>query len=202
MNRSALARAAAAAAATVAMLSAASAAPPRNVLAEERALLPNWCNAVQGWLDRPGAQEEYKRLVAGYGKGWTHMHHYCWALVDLARLDRQAVRGSGTRGSLSAAIGNIDYVLRNTEPGFPPRADILTRKARALARHGSAQRAADTASQLIAEWPQHADGYVILADLLLKSGQREQAKQVLATGSEAVTDKERFEKLKGTLRLD
>lgn len=202
MNRSALARTAAAAVATLAMLSVASAAPPKNVQPEERALLPNWCNAVQGWLDRPGAQEEYKRLVAGYGKGWTHMHHYCWALVDLARLDRQAVRGSGQRGNLSAAIGNIDYVLRNTDAGFPPRVDILTRKARALARYGSAQRAADTANQLIAEWPQHADGYVILADLQLKSGQRDQAKQTLAKGSETVTDKERFERLKGTLRLD
>lgn len=202
MSRSALARSVTAAAAMVAMLSTVSAAQPRNVQPEERALLPNWCNAVQGWLDRPGAHEEYRRLVAGYGRGWTHMHHYCWALVDLARLDRQAGRRSGPRGSLSAAIGNIDYVLRNTEPGFPPRADILTRKARALARHGNAQSAAETANQLIAEWPEHADGYVILAGLLVKSGQREQAMQVLAKGSETVTDKERFERLKATLRLE
>jgi len=201
MNQRTLARAAAAAAA-LATLSVAFAAPPGGIRPEERALLPNWCNAVQGWLEKPGAQEEYRRLVASYGKGWTHMHHYCWALVDLGRLDRQAGRRSGTRGNFSAAIGNIDYVLRNTEPGFPPRVEILTRKARALARHGTAQAAADTASQLVAEWPQHADGYVILADLLLKAGRRDQATRVLAQGSEKVTDKERFEKLKATLKLD
>jgi len=181
---------------------AAHAGAPRNVRPEERALLPRYCNYVQGYVAGPQAIAEYDRLVKVYGGGWTHMHHYCYALIEIARLDKRSIARPAGYASPGGALDNIDYVLRNTEPGFTPRAEILARKARLQARYISVSDAFETADLLVQEWPQYPDGYVIQAELLLKAGERDKAMKVLDVGAQTVADKDRFDKLKGLLNLN
>ena len=54
---------------------------------------------------------------------------------------------------------------------------------------------------LIAEGPTLPDGDVLLADIVGKAGRANDARSVLARGDEAVTDKERYAKMRGTLKL-
>ncbi len=94
-------------------------------------------------------------MVTRYGDGWTHMHHYCYALVDNMRLDRYSARNNPCYASWPRALANIDYVLRNTDTtrDFPFRQEALARKARLLARFSDPAAALATAGQLMAEWP-------------------------------------------------
>ncbi len=169
------------------------ASEPENVTAEERALWPPYCNHTNG---KPG----YDAMFARYGTGWAHMHHYCWAFIDSLRLNRSPSLKSHVKGH-GRALGNLDYVLTRTTPQFVFRKDVLMLKIRLVERYESRADAIKLAAQLVAESPDFADGYAALAALLIRSGRRDEARRVLASGAEMVSDKERFERLKGTLDL-
>ena len=62
-------------------------------------------------------------------------------------------------------------------------------------------QASQTAQMLILESPSLPDGYVLLAEVLLKAGRSNDASAVLARGDEAVTDKERYAKMRSTIKL-
>ena len=72
---------------------------------------------------------------------------------------------------------------------------------RLVERYESRADAIKLAAQLVAESPDFADGYAALAALLIRSGRRDEARRVLASGAEMVSDKERFERLKGTSQV-
>ena len=165
--------------------------------AEEMAFLPPYCNYTQGYpgTSRPGAYQAYMNR---YGDAWSHMHHYCWALGEIGRADRMNLQPHIRRGLISSAVGNIDYVLRRSEPGFPFRPEMLWRKARLLIRTGDAKRALETAQRLRDEAPSLADGYVIMAEILSKGGRLEEAQRVIADAEAQVTDKERLARLRST----
>ncbi|MCL4743887.1 MAG: hypothetical protein KJZ83_00580 [Burkholderiaceae bacterium] len=202
-NRISLTRTISAVALSLGLTSGALADVPPNITPEERALLPRWCAYVQGG---GGAQhpEVYKAMINRYGDGWTHMHHYCYALVDNMRLDRYSVRNNPSYANWSRAIANIDYVLRSTDTArdFPFRQEALARKARLQMRFSDPAAALATAGQLMAEWPTIPDGYIMVADILLRAGKREQALAILAKGEAAVEDKKGFALQRGMLKLN
>lgn len=183
-----------------------------NPTQQEWALLPQWCAWTQGAprfgaysLTRTapvGGTNMYEEYVRRYGDGWTAMHHYCWALVDILRMGKLAGRNrAGHDHSAGRALGNIDYVLQNSAPGFAFRPEIFGSRTRLLIRMNDYGQAAQTAQILISEAPTLPDGYVLLADILAKAGRANDARSVLARGDEAVTDKERYAKMRGTLKL-
>lgn len=185
--------------ATVPLQSAFAGAPP-DITPEERALMPRWCNYVQGWDDT--SPVEYKKMVDQYGEGWSHMHHYCWSLVDVFRLDQRALRKPPGYADARRAIGGLDYVLRNSPKDFVFRTEVLALRAKLMARYVGLDPAIKTAVQLVQEWPKYADGYTILADLLLKAKKRDEALAVLARGEELASDKERFARQKSILQIN
>jgi len=186
---------------TVAMLIAAPALADEEMTAAEFAMLPRWCAATMGNANTPERQAEFQRMINTYGHAWNHMHHYCYAKLNLARAERTFPRQmNGER--VQQAIRDMDYVLRNSDASFTPRADILATKARTQARYLSADAAAQTAALLINEFPTYPDGYTILADVLLKNNHRDEALKILEKGEQAVSDKERFNKLRSILKLN
>ena len=144
----------------------------------------------------------YQEYVRRYGDGWTAMHHYCWALVDIMRMGKLAGRNRAVHDhAAERALGNIDYVLQNSTTSFSFRPEILASRARLLIRMNDYGQAAQTAQMLISEGPTLPDGYVLLADILVKAGRTNDAKAVLAKGDELVTDKERYAKMRGTIKI-
>lgn len=202
MRIPALARTLAAAALLAGVASGALASPPLDIRPEERAMLPRWCDYVQGFAVGEARQAEYKRLMDRYGFPWSHMHHYCWALIDIARLERSAISRPQGWASASRALENIDYMLERSDAGFAPRAEVLASKAKLLMRTRNFGPAGETAQVLTTEFPGFADGYTILAEVLLRSGHRDEAMKVLDAGATAATDKERFARLKSILPLN
>ncbi|MBB5270039.1 tetratricopeptide repeat protein [Quisquiliibacterium transsilvanicum] len=171
-----------------------------NVKPNEWRLLPPHCMYVEGGPLRFKDPETTRRLWAS-DPAWTGMHHYCWAIVQEFRTFSAQVSRSHAEAVLRAAIQNLDYVIERSRPGFIYRADMFVRKARIQARLGQYLQAATTARQLIAESPELAEGYFALADVQIKAGRPDQARETLAKGDEAVKDAERFGTLKKQLDL-
>lgn len=170
-----------------------------GVRPHEWKLLPTACLYVEGAPRR--LSEEARRLYAA-DDTWVHMHHYCWAIVQTFRTYNHKVSGQEARLYFIAAIENLNYVIERSRPGFPFRPDMFVRKANLLARQGSFIEAADAARQLIAEQPKLPEGYFALADVQIRAGRKDQARQTLAKGDEVVEDKARFEILKKQLALN
>lgn len=169
-----------------------------NVKVNEWRLLPPACMYVEG---APGRRSDTARKLHASDPTWVHMHHYCWAIVQTFRTYRHTISQKGVRDYLNAAVGNLDYTIERSQPGFVLRPDMFVRKTALLVRLGNFIEAANAARQLIAESPELPEGYVALADVQIKAGRPEQARETLAHGDEAVKDKTRFEAMKKQLAL-
>lgn len=165
---------------------------PKNITAEERALLSPWCRHTNGL---PGYQE----MLSKYGQGWSHMHHYCYAELDWLRLYKAPRTKSRVHASHTRALSNLDYVLSRTNPDFAFWHEVMILKIRLVDRYVSPESALPLARALVNGRPELADSYTILADLLLKTGKRQEAQQVLAEGAEKASDQDRFARLKSIL---
>jgi hypothetical protein len=142
-------------------------------------------------------------MLARYGEGWSHMHHYCWALVDVMRMSRPPAAGRrGGYFDAKRALQNIDYVVNQTEAPFPFRPEMLAQRARLLSRTGDLGGAIGTATVLVKEWPTLPEGYVLLAGLLQRADRREDAAAVLRKGDELVADKARYATLRQAYKVD
>lgn len=177
------------------LLSGTASAWPAGTTKEEIAVLPPYCAFTQG-SKVPGA---YAQMAAKYGEGWSHMHHYCYALVSINRLNRMAVSASGIPGTIRNAQSDLIYVIERTAHPFPWRPEIMVALARLQFRAAKQRDAVETAEALIAEWPEAADGYTVLAEILIKAGQGAAASKVLERADQKVTDKERLQRLKSIL---
>lgn len=170
------------------------ASAPRDVTPQERALLSPWCDHTIG---KPG----YPAMLSRYGNGWSHMHHYCYAEIDAMRLNRNPRGKPRGYAHVPRALGNLNYVIERTTPEFAFWKDAVILKIRIIERHVDPAQAIELARQLVRELPELADGYTILAGLLLKTGKRSEALEVLRTGEEKATDQERFALQKSILPL-
>ncbi len=187
----------------VLVAAAARADMPPDITNEEVNLLPGWCRNTQNFARRYDTEPRYREMLARYGEGWSHMHHYCWALIDVMRLSRPPARGRRA-GYVDAnrALQNIDYVVNQTRAPFPFRPEMLVQRTRVLARTGDLKRAIETANALASEWPTLPDGYVLLAELLQRVGRRQDAAAVLARGDGLVEDKARYSALRQAYKVD
>jgi len=167
-----------------------------GVTPNEWRLLPRGCLFVEGgpeWLSETG------RKMRETDNTWGYMHHYCWAIVQEFRTYRSAFPRNEARLSYAAAIHNLDFVIERSKPGFVYRADMLYRKSRLLVKVGQLQQAADTARLLIAESPTLPEGYIALADVQNRAGQRDDARETLRKGEALADDKARFDSMRAQL---
>lgn len=174
----------------------AQASAPPGMTRAEIALTAPWCRYAQTIGQDVNA---YKSMLERYGKGFSHVHHYCWAQVDAMRLYKRRQFPDYARAD--RAIGNCNYVLSRTDPSFIFWKDTMVLKIRLTDQYVSRVKAINHAEELVRELPEFADGYTILADLLIKSNRKTEAEEVLAIGARKATDKERFEQLKSVLDL-
>lgn len=102
------------------LLDFANASEPINITTEEIALLPKYCPYTQG--SKPGItvgaknHPQSEAWLNTIGPGFWHLHHYCWALVQIRRADKSTTPDQLRNGYRQSAIGNMEYVIRNS-PG-------------------------------------------------------------------------------------
>jgi hypothetical protein len=178
------------------LLPAAQADSPPKLTRHEMALTSPFCRHAQLFGQDQAA---YREMLRRYGGGYRHIHHYCWAEIDAMRLYKHDTPPG--YANVGRAISNLDYVLDKTTPSFEFWKDAMILKIKLTDQYRGAANAIPLAQQIVQALPEFADGYVLLARLLIKTQRREEAMAVLELGSQRVTDKKRFDQLKGAFEI-
>ena len=151
----------------------------------ELALTPPYCQDVQTMRygdAYSNTSPNAHKWVALMGKGFWALHHYCWALINLARAERVSTAPVIRQGLREGAINDMMYVIHNTPADFVLLPEIFTRKGQVellLRRTVDAQASFAKARELKPDyWP----AYLQWAQYLANAGQKAQARELLAEG--------------------
>jgi tetratricopeptide (TPR) repeat protein len=106
------------------------ASAPPDITSEEVALLPTYCPYTQsfkpgismGANNHPKAQAWLNTI----GPSFWHLHHYCWALIQINRAEKLSTPEQLKNGYRKSAIGNMDYVIRNSPADLVLLPEIYT----------------------------------------------------------------------------
>jgi tetratricopeptide (TPR) repeat protein len=110
------------------------------------------------------------------------MHHYCQGLTYLLRLKFHVYPLREKQASWRQANKEFDYVLRNAQPDFVLRPEILTRKGEVLVNLERRPEATQAFQEAIERKANYWPAYVGLAKIYQASGDTEKAKEVIETG--------------------
>ncbi len=161
--------------------SVATAGYPDGWTPAEMALAPRYCPDAQGF----GYGDAYyntspnaSKWVAVMGKGFWAVHHYCWATINLHRAQRPSTPAVIREGLRDAAIRDMQYVIKNTDPDFVLLPEIYTKMAEVqllLKRETDARNSLAKAREIKPDyWP----AYVTWAEHLQAQGQKALARKV------------------------
>jgi tetratricopeptide (TPR) repeat protein len=161
-------------------------AKPDGITEAEVALLPPYCrdaNTIAGYGDASyNTSPNAPKWVALMGKGFWAIHHYCWALINLARIQRPSVPYNERQWKRESAIADLDYVIQHSDPDMILLPEIYTKKGEiylVLKRYSQADEAYAKARELKPDyWP----AYYQWAEYLRTAGQKEKARQMVEQG--------------------
>ncbi|MDX2165615.1 MAG: tetratricopeptide repeat protein [Deltaproteobacteria bacterium] len=149
---------------------------------EELRTLPSTCLAqrfINEELAAPVVPDaERERLSTKLGHSFIHYHHYCWALLWLARAEQP----DGDKFNFHRAIDNLDYVIRNADPSFALMPQVYLLKGDILARTGKRDAALIEYRNALRADPTYTPAYLALAQHYVDAGDPAAARAVLAEG--------------------
>ena len=130
--------------------------------------LPGFCEYAgsQRW---PKSQKG-RKFFSTYGPSWNTMHHFCWALID--------AQGGKDR----EALANLRYVLNNIGKNSKLRPNVLAYKANILIVNGRDSEAVPVFYEMIHLNPSGEGGYVGLANILSRQGDKKTASEIAKLG--------------------
>lgn len=133
---------------------------------------------------RPGDDVKSMRYekVLGMGKmGFGHLHHFCAHLMYMQMA--KAEQSKPTRAFyFNNARTNIDYVLQHWTPEAVLLREAHVRKGLMLEETGHAVEALPLYQKAIQIDPKYVPAYAAYGDLLVKLGEKAQAREVLENG--------------------
>ncbi len=143
--------------------------------------LPKYCWGTQQVREVSGDPVPLGEYYKRYGFGYSHLHHYCWALTTENRVAITNPRDG--KFWLDNAIGDIDYVLRqNKDPKFVFLPEIYVTKARILFKLDKAADAVPWLQKAIAANPKYLPAYARLSDYYAEKGDKAEAIKILNQG--------------------
>ncbi len=187
-----------------AAMHAAHASYDRNLTPGELALMPEFCQDVQtvnGWEQGVRESPRAPTWVSKMGRSFWDMHHYCWARIAVHRSMSPGLNQNQRDHLVESAIDDMQYVVRRaplTMVLLPEIHYFMGDYFKLLRRYGEASESYKRSRELKPDyWPAYAG----LADLMLLSGQRKDAKAVLEQGLSVLPDevalKSRLDRLNG-----
>ena len=158
---------------------------PPNLTGGEVSLLPKYCPDTMGV--RESSIDFYAAPQTQYwfglmGKSFSHMHHYCWALVKVKRAMMPGVSPMLRRSMISNAIADHDYVVRNSPPNFIMLPEVYSKMGEAYILNGDAGNALTAFTHAIALKPDYAPPYDRWAETLEQTGNKKAALAFLENG--------------------
>jgi hypothetical protein len=163
---------------------------PRGKLpirAEDR-LLPQECLFTNGTAHSMARPDIYRSLLARYGDGWSHMHHYCNALRQSLEYNRHGTTTTRRRDLARRMVVELDYVIRQSPPDFPLLPMVMLRRLDTLRLVGRSREAFDSTVEFVERFPDLAEGHARLAWELRRAGRAAEADAVLGRARGIVTN--------------
>lgn len=160
--------------------SASASVRPENITDAEWALVPPFCPHTMGFKGH--TQPHIAKWQTLMGKSFFHMHHYCWALIDLHRAERAMVSDSEKRFLRRRALGGFKYVVDNAEEDFVLLPEIFTWIGRTDGLLGNVKSAGEAFAKAWTLKPDYWPPYYHWAELLKYKGKKADAMEVVKTG--------------------
>ena len=165
---------------------------PQDVTEQEYSMLPPYCPLRMTMGTRSGAVEakesEYWAGILGSYQNLAPIHHYCWALVNLARGDKPSCKNACRTNNMEYSIGDIDYVIKHARPDFKLLPEIFTKRASVLARLKKYPEAAADYRKAAQAKPDYWPAYSGLAELYRETKQINEARAVVEEGLTHIPD--------------
>jgi hypothetical protein len=157
------------------------------IRAEDR-LLPQECLFTNGTAHSMARPDIYQSLLARYGDGWGHMHHYCNALRQFLEFNRHGTSPTRRTDLSRRMIAELDYVIRLSPPTFELLPMVMLRRLDILRRIGRTRDAFEGTVEFVDRFPDVAEGHARLALQLRRAGRTADADAVLGRARGLVAD--------------
>lgn len=162
------------------------ASAPPNITKEELALLPKYCPYTQsfplgiklGGDNHPAAQQ----WSATIGPTFMHLHHYCWALVELNRAHRSNTPAVIRNGLRNSALGNLWYVVERGEIDFVLLPEIYTLIGKTELLLNQPVKASAAFEKSRRQKPDYWPAYYYWAEYLYSKGKNKEALSITNEG--------------------
>lgn len=154
---------------------------PANITEAEWALLPRYCPhtmAFKGYTAENRARWEPLMGQANF----SHMHHYCWALINFRRAQDAAVPAQQRRRLREEALGDFFYVVRNTDDSFVLLPEVMTWVGRTEVLLNKPTNANSAFAKARALKPDYWPAYSHWAEFLLAKGFKKEAMEIVKAG--------------------
>ncbi len=157
---------------------------------EDFDIYPPYCRARI--LREPKELEMYWSAKLGV-KNFIHMHHYCHGLRALT-LAYSSFNDKQRRTVLAnAVVGNLQYIVRHTEPNFVLRGEALMNLARGhvlLQEYDVARKRFEEALRFD---PKLVDAWVAISDMYYQLGRKSDALTILEQASEMIGENKKID---------
>jgi tetratricopeptide (TPR) repeat protein len=154
----------------------------------EVAILPEFCRQTQLINRRYGSDEGYREWIQRVGFSFTHMHHYCIAVIGYTRSFRHNNTAADRSGYLTFAWQNLDYVVRNADPGFVFMPEVYFKRGQVSFRQGDSSAALQDLEHALRLNPKHVRAALELSRVFISLDNSAQAEKVLVSALEGVPD--------------
>lgn len=163
----------------------ATAGKPSGISESEMKLIPPYCPDTMGF--KYGDAHSNTSPRAGYwvglmGGDFWHIHHYCWARINMNRAQKAGVPAQTRKALWEGARGDYLYVIENAQSNFIMLPEVYTRLGEVQLLLGEPSKANEAFSRARAQKPDYWPAYSYWAEFLIKTGHRSEALKIVSSG--------------------
>jgi len=162
-------------------------ASPRDIQDSEILMLPKYCPYTQSFKYGSGVTNpspEARRWITVMGDSFWHVHHYCWAMIEINRANNVRTKASEKAALRGSAIGNLNYTINNSAKDFVLLPEIYTTLGKVYIQTRSFIEAGKAFGKAREIKPDYWPPYYHWGEYLYSAGNKEEAYRVVMAGLE------------------
>lgn len=129
-----------------------------------------------------------KKWVGMMGQYFWHMHHYCWARMNVTRSMRAGLTPQARYALRADALTDYAYVIRNSSADFVMLPEVFMRQGETFVLMERYAEAEKSFAQAVEKKPDFWPPYLRWANLLKSNGDRKRAIEVAQRGLQQAPD--------------
>lgn len=158
---------------------------PKNITPAEIAALPRFCPDTQTFkegVDFSDRSPSTRKWLAVLGKHFWHIHHYCWALINIHRAARASTPAKEKLALHLEARGDLGYFLSKADADFVLLPEILTWSGRVHLLLNEPKQASEAFAKARSLKPDYWPPFFHWAQFLHTKGKNAEAMEIVRTG--------------------